>query len=209
MDAAVIEWIRINVLREELVIETLREVRRRLAERTSASAGDRARLDERAKEISAQLGKLGTALLASDEKPATVLAMISEREKELEQIRGRLAAVAAAPSAVSVETRRMERDARKRLGDLRGLFDRNPEDARRALQSLLDGPLTMRPIGKTRGERRYEIKGVVNTGPMFTTDGVPNGIRTRVSEVKIRGPGPLDDGDQSKRPPTYLPRARL
>jgi hypothetical protein len=29
--------------------------------------------------------------------------------------------------------------------------------------------------------------------------GVPNGIRTRVSGVKSRGPGPLDDGD-SLRP---------
>ncbi len=65
-----------------------------------------------------------------------------------------------------------------------------------------DGPLNMRPTG-ARGSRRYEVKGVVNTGPMFTTDGVPKGIRTPVSEVKIRGPGPLDDGDQSKVP--YVP----
>ena len=35
--------------------------------------------------------------------------------------------------------------------------------------------------------------------------GVPDGIRTRVSGVKSRGPGPLDDGDQREAAPNYRP----
>src|SRR5579872_2781162 len=37
--------------------------------------------------------------------------------------------------------------------------------------------------------------------------GVPSGIRTRVSDVKSRGPGPLDDGDETLGPAGARPQA--
>lgn len=197
VDRAVIDWVRANVLREELIVETLKELRRRLAEQAATSSGDRERLERQEKEISAKLTKLSHALTETDEKPATVIRLMADLEGELGRIRGRLEAIAATPSVLNLETRRMEREAKRRLENFRGLFERNPEDARKALEALLDGPLSMRPVETANG-RQWEIRGVVKTGPIFTTDGVPKGIRTPVSGVKSRGPGPLDDGDDAR-----------
>jgi hypothetical protein len=78
----------------------------------------------------------------------------------------------AAPSVINLETRRMEKEARRRLDNLRALFEKNPEDARRALEALLDGPLSFKPIETDDGQR-YEISGKLAVGSLFTTEGVP------------------------------------
>ena len=57
----------------------------------------------------------------------------------------------------------MEREARRRLRDLRGLLERNPDEARRALEALLDGPLRFQPT-ETPAGRRYEIRGKIAVG---------------------------------------------
>lgn len=197
VDRAVIDWIQANVLREELIVETLKELRRRLAEQASTSSGDRERLEKREKEIAAELTKLGHALMATDEKPATLVQMMAEREGELGRVRSRLEAVAAAPSVLSLETRCMEREAKRRLENFRGLFERNPEDTRKALEALLDGPLSMRPVETANG-RQWEARGVVKTGPIFTTDGVPNEVRSEGKRGVKAGPtfttGGVPDG---------------
>ena len=74
----------------------------------------------------------------------------------------------------------------KKLDELKGLTERRPEDARRALERLLVGPLTMSPVETPEG-RRYRVSGKTGLGSM---DGVPSGIRTRVTALKGLGPGP-------------------
>nr|MBX2810634.1 hypothetical protein [Myxococcales bacterium] len=78
---------------------------------------------------------------------------IQDRNRELKQIEGRIEAARAAPSVVDLETRRMEQEARKRLEDLRSLLRRRPEDARVAIEALLEEPLTFTAEGeKGQGE---------------------------------------------------------
>jgi hypothetical protein len=174
VDGAVADWIVANVLREELVIETVREVRRRLAERARRTALEVPQLQARAETLRRELQKLAEALVATDEKPHTVVRLIAEREKTLTDVEARLAAVQASPSAIDLETRRMEKEARRRLGDFRALLGRRPEEGRRALEALLDGPLVCQPIESAEG-KRYQITGQVALGSLFTIDSDPNG----------------------------------
>jgi hypothetical protein len=177
VDAAVTDWISANVLREELVVETLHEIRRRLAERARATNAEIPRLEERAATLRQELQKLGEALVATDEKPHTIVRLIADREKALHDVEARLAALIAAPGAINLETRRLEKEARRRLTELRGLLGRNPEEARTALEALLAGPLSCAPIETPEG-KRYAITGKIAVGSLFTIESVPRGIRT-------------------------------
>ena len=80
------------------------------------------------------------------------------------------------------------------LAELHALLDLNPDEARVALEALLDRPLSFAPIETEEG-KRYAITGKIAVGSLFSIESVPKGIRTPVSGVKSRGPGPLDDGD--------------
>lgn len=174
VDAAVADWIAANVLREELVVETLRELRKRLAERSRVADGDGARLEERAATLRREIDRLATALVATDEKPHTVVRLIAEREKALGEVEARLAAARVAPSAIDLETRRMEKEARRRLGEFRELLQRRPEEGRRALEALLAEPLVCHPVETDEG-KRYQVSGKIAVGSLFAIDGDPNG----------------------------------
>ena len=89
VDGAVTDWIAKNVLREELVIETMREIRSRLAERASMSKHEEPGFHERARILRTELQRLGEALVAADEKPHTIVRMIAEREKVFTEVEAR------------------------------------------------------------------------------------------------------------------------
>ena len=196
IDEAVVAWVRRHVLSEEVVAAALVEVRRRLAARSEAAATDAPKLAREASTLRREIDRLTVAIATSDEKPDALVSALDERHRRLRSIEGRLGALEAAPSAIDLELRRMEREARERVKDLRGLLERNPAEARQAMQAILDGPLVFSPIETPTG-RRYQIEGQTSAGPMFTTGNVPRGIRTPVSAVKGHGPGPLDDGDRN------------
>jgi hypothetical protein len=176
VDAAVTGWIQTNVLREELVVETLHELRRRLAERARSTNTETPRLEQRAATLRQELQRLGEALVATDEKPRTIVRLIAEREKGLRDVEARLAALAVAPGALNLETRRLEKDARRRLADFRALLARNPQEARVALDALPEGPLSFAPVQTPEG-KRYAVTGKIAVGSLFTIDSVPRGIR--------------------------------
>jgi site-specific DNA recombinase len=186
VDAAVIEWIQANVLQEELVADALKEVRRRLAERAERPNTELADLEAEARRLRSELDRLVNALASGVESP-TIAKVIDEKEKRLTEVGARLAVLRAAPSVLDLEVRRLEKEARKRLGDLRGLLGRNPTDARRALEAIFAGPLTLQAIDTDDG-RRYRIEGSAAFGTLFTTDGDPTGNRTRVTGVRGRCP---------------------
>jgi hypothetical protein len=89
--------------------------------------------------------------VATDEKPQTIVRLIAEREKALRDVEARLAALAAAPGALNLETRRLEKEARRRLADFRALLDRNRQEARVDLDALLEGPLSFAPVQTPEG----------------------------------------------------------
>jgi site-specific DNA recombinase len=54
---------------------------------------------------------------------------------------------------------------------------------------LLTGPLKFTPVERAEG-KRYYIEGQVALDAVYLTEGVPSGIRTRVTALKGLGPGP-------------------
>ncbi|MBI2389489.1 MAG: recombinase family protein [Deltaproteobacteria bacterium] len=175
VDHAVLSWIRENVLRESLIVETLREVRRRLETRARTADARGPQAEAEIRTLRAEIDRLVSVLaMAGGEQPGAVLRAIGEREKRVATLEADLRASRAAPGALSLEVRRMEREARQRLDDLRGLVDRNPAEARRVLEALLDGPLTFAPLESSEG-RRFQIQGSAALGPLFITDSDPNG----------------------------------
>jgi site-specific DNA recombinase len=175
VDGTVLSWIREHVLTEELLLETLREVRRRLTERAKESSTEVPDLEREIRQLKAETQRLATALATTDEKPEAIVSAIAEREKRMRALQARLEALKTSPAVIGSELSVLEKDARRRLQDLRQLLGRNPEEARKAVGALLDGPLTFTPVETAEG-KRYQIQGFVATGALFTTESVPNGI---------------------------------
>ncbi len=75
--------------------------------------------------------------------------------------------------------------------------ERRSDETCKALETLLTGPLRFN-LSELPDGKRYRIEGEVGLEAMFavegagrcTTDGVPSGIRTRVTALKGLGPGP-------------------
>jgi hypothetical protein len=107
-----------------------------------------------------EIDRLVNALASIDQKPEAVIQGIAERQDRLSALEARLKAAKAAPSALDLEVRRMEKEVRQRLGDLRAMLERNPDEGRKALKTILGGPLRFTPI-ETPDGKRYTIEGVI------------------------------------------------
>ena len=79
------------------------------------------------------------------------------------------------------------------VADWRGLMGRQVAESRRLLKGLLEGRVVFTP---RPGEHLVDFLGRVRMGPLLVgavlplVGGVPDGIRTRVSRLKIWGPRP-------------------
>ncbi|KYF58241.1 hypothetical protein BE08_37855 [Sorangium cellulosum] len=62
--------------------------------------------------------------------------------------------------------RGVQRRARQRLGDLRATLERNPEEARRALETILGGALRFTPIGDFIMQRRELLSTLERGGQL-------------------------------------------
>lgn len=160
------------MLREELVVETLKEVRKRLHDRAASSVSELGQLEKQARALRVEVDNLVNALARTVDKPQPILDAISERSKRLKALESRVDAAKMAPSMVDLETRRMEEEAKAPLAELKALLDRNPEEARKAIGALLPEPLTFKPIGE-KGGRRFQIEGVTEAGVLFTAESPP------------------------------------
>lgn len=192
VDAAVIAWVEEHVLREDMILDVLAEVRRSIAAR-ARSNDELPRLTKEVRRLEAEIETFTNALLVVDAKPASIVRTIAEREEQLAQVKAQITMAKTAPAVLDLEVRRMQTVARRRLSEFKTMLGTSPTEGRRALQAILDGHLAMRALPD---ERRYEIRGALAMGgAMFTTESVPRGIRTLVATVKGWSPGPLDDGD--------------
>ena len=177
IDKAVIDWIRDNVLTEKMLMQTLGSLRQTIADRAQNADSELPELEAQVQSVKAELTRLTNALLVSDDKPEIVLRMISEREKRLSVLNARLTSARTAPSVHEAELRNLEKAARERQNELRGVFARSSEEARRVLEAILAGPLKFTPVERPEG-RRYYVEGRVTLDGLYLTESVPSGTRT-------------------------------
>lgn len=165
VNEAVIAWMTQHVLSDDLIAETLRELRQRLAARTKSHDSEVPEIRAQIRGLKAEIDRLGRALAATDDAPAAVLKMIADREERVAALELRLLRIQGEPSVLNMEARRIEKEARKRLGDFAGLMERHPVEARRVLESLLKGPLRFVPVETAEG-RRCRVEGEVGLAAM-------------------------------------------
>jgi site-specific DNA recombinase len=171
VDQTVVDWLQDTILTEQFVVRALRKIRVRLAERLETMNGDTPRLEAEAQRLKGEIDKLARALLSTDDKPHTIVKMMAEREASLAAIRAQLVSMKTAPQVLDLEARRMEKEARRRIEDVRAVMGRRGEAAKRALSTLLDGKLTFTPLP----DKRYEITGRIVTGALVHLPLCPQG----------------------------------
>jgi hypothetical protein len=154
IDAACINWIRCNLLRENVIAEIIDGVRRRFEAGTADGEDLTPALSKDAERLRRECERLAEAIATTDVSVATLVQKLVDRQKQLAVIEARLVETKATPRAISLEIRHIEVEAKKRLAELQEVFSRQNEGARRALQNFLDGPLTFTPIETPEG-RRY------------------------------------------------------
>ena len=169
VDDAVVSWIKQHILTEELVAETLKEVRRRLGERSKSAHTEVPALEAELKKVNAEIGRLANGLALGDEKPHAVIKLLAEKERHALQLKNRIEAHQAAPAAVKLELDTLEAEARQRIEQFSKLLSRNPVEARKAMDALLAGPLVFTPVDRPDG-KRYSIEGTVAIGNLFVTE---------------------------------------
>jgi hypothetical protein len=119
--------------------------------------------------LGGEIDRLVQALATSTDCPQAVVDAIASRQQRLTALEARLRAAEAAPEAISLQARRLESDARRRLNDLSGMLDKNPDQARSAMLSLLDGPLVCTAVETSEGPR-FQIEGTAVIGRIFTVE---------------------------------------
>lgn len=172
VNEAVINCIRENVLQEEVIAEALQELRRRLIERAKSVDNELPQLEREASRLRAEITRLVQVLASVDQKPEAVIQGIAERQDQLSALEARMKAAKVAPSALDLEVRRLEKEGRRRLGDLRAMLERNPDEGRKALETILGGPLRFTPIETPEG-KRYKIEGVVALETVVAVESKP------------------------------------
>ena len=179
MDDAVIGWIEEHVLREEVYLAALDELRARIGERTREADNQVPRLEAEMKKKTTELQRLGRLAASTDTPPATIIEDMSRLERERLSLTTRIDVLRTAPKTIDMELDRMEREARKRAKEFLSLLRRNPAEARAVVESLLVGPLVATPIETPEG-RRFRLTGTAVIGPLVAETGIttvsdPNG----------------------------------
>ncbi len=192
LNDAVIAWIEQNVLRDEVYLAALDELRERLRKRATQADNEIPRLATELKKKASELKRLGRLAATTDAPPVTIIDDMRRLENERVALVTRIEVLRTAPKAIDLELDRMESEARKRTKRFRTLLRRNPEEGRAVVEALLEGPLVAEPVETPEG-RRFRLTGTAVIGPLLvetgiTTGGDPSGNRTRVTGVRGRCP---------------------
>jgi len=169
VNQAVAEWISQNILSEDLVVEVIATVRERLSARAKATSSDVPKLEKDAERLRKEVDRLVAALAATDQKPDAIVRGIADRQEQLTVLETRLKAAKMAPEAVNIQLDQLEAEARKRIQNLRGLLDRNPDEGREVIRAVFEEPLKVTPIETDEG-KRFWIEGSASIRQMLTTD---------------------------------------
>ena len=88
-----------------------------------------------------EVSNLAEAIALTKGSVTALSEKLSERQDRLVTKEARLKLLSAAPDVLSLEVRRLEAGVRKRVAQLREFLERNTEEARKVIESLLDGPM--------------------------------------------------------------------
>ncbi|MGH7436881.1 MAG: hypothetical protein ACRENE_14510, partial [Polyangiaceae bacterium] len=165
-DTGCIEWIKGNVLREEVVLEILKEVRERISKQCGESDGEVEALGTKIVKLRKEIANLAEAVALTGGSVDALAQKLSERQERLSGMEARLKMLKVAPGVLSLEVRRLEADVRRRIDYFRELLDRDTQEARKVVEALLDGPVTFTPMETPEG-RRYKVEGRIATGALL------------------------------------------
>lgn len=166
VDAVVTGWVRKRLLSEETVQAALEEVRRRLSTRLSKADDQVPALEARARKLRAEIDRLTDVIATGEAPPEGVMRGIRSREDQLKNLDAQLRGMKAAPSAIDLELRRMEKESEARLDALSRMFDDNVQEAKAHLKRCFRGPIIMTPVATGEGNR-YQVEGLTAVGAMF------------------------------------------
>jgi site-specific DNA recombinase len=115
VDAAVVGWIRENVLQEKVVVAVINALRARLTERAGSNDADVRPLQQEEARLKRETERVAAVLATSDESPEAVVKALPERENRLRAVRSQIDAVRAGPAVIAAELNALESEARRRL----------------------------------------------------------------------------------------------
>ncbi|MGH7281418.1 MAG: recombinase family protein, partial [Polyangiaceae bacterium] len=176
VNAGCVDWIKENVLREEVVVEILKEVRKRVLTETTTVGSEIPALSEEATRLRREIENLAEGIARTGGSIPVLADKLAERQRRLATLDARLQLLRSAPDVIALEVRRMEVGARKRIAELRAFLDQNQDDARNVVESLLDGPLTFTPIETSEG-KRYQVEGRITTGALLRASSLSATLR--------------------------------
>lgn len=169
----VMGWVEANVLSEEMVLDSLKKIRARLAVRAKQVTSEMPVLQGNAAKLKAEIANIVDVLAVTPkEHAAGLIAGMGERQVELTALEARIAATNLAPDSISFEVRRMEEEAKKLIADLRQAAELEPSKARELLVRIFDGKLTATPQDTTDGPR-FLIEGIASLAHMRIVEGDP------------------------------------
>ncbi len=159
INSLVIDWIQTEILSEEYVLAAISEVKRRLKERAKTAGPDSRKLESERRKLANQIDALTETLSdAPRAARAAIVSKLDEKQRHLSELEAKLASSRVAPDAIDKELRRLEREAKVHLKELRAALEGDVETARRILEQVIDGGLTFTPENE-RGDRRFRIEG--------------------------------------------------
>ena len=182
-DAAVLA-----VVEQALDPELLSAVVDRTAEKLAGQANRRAQLEAQLADVEAQIRRGTTAIITGGGEVTHLVEALRGLETERQRLDRELKARSA-----TFDRAKLRQALEKHAKDWRAMLRRRAEKARAILRKFVAERFVFTP----NAAGGYLFRG--RRSRPTTSNGVPNGIRTRVLALKGPRPGPLDDGDTRAR----------
>ena len=160
-----------NLLDEDMISNVVQELRERLANRTPNVTSEVPEIEQEVRQVRSEMERLGIAIMATKDAPTMLVEMLKEREERLRGLEEKLATVRMSIEAPAIDMTNIDAIARQRLRRLTTMMQRNPVEARNAIEAIVGGPLRFVPIETGQG-RRYRIEGPMASGEMAVTESV-------------------------------------
>ena len=181
VDELLVDYIATHVLTEGFVAAVCAEVRARLAVQAKAAENQLPALDAEVAALRAEIENLVGVMATSGDSSLALSRGLADREARLADLEARMRTAKTVPMAMDLQVRRVERDAKARMANLRGVLASNPAEARKLLEALIDGPLNFSAVQTDEG-KRYQVRGRVGLDHLLGVEGltrinsVPSGI---------------------------------
>ncbi len=156
---AVLKAIAHDVLKPAIVRGMIDLVLERLVPANIESRVEELRRQQRA--LDTKIDNLTAAIEQGGSKLPSIIALLTERQKERDALVGEIAS-AATLHQIHVDRAAIEADVQKTVGDWRGLLNGSVQDGRQMLREVLEAPLKFERDGKT-----YRFSAPVATGKLI------------------------------------------